>query len=244
MIDFNHKNPTEAINAAIDRGIMFDRKIQPRRNYLGGSAIGEECERKIQFKYFNVPEDDGKEISGQSLRRFAVGHALEDLAVKWFRAGGFDLRVKKPNGDQFGFSTFKDRIRGHIDGVFVGGHEFLKYPALWECKTMAEKYFKQCKKEGVRKSHPQYYDQVQIYMAYMQLTDNPAIFTATNKNDQMMLHQAIPFDADAAQKASDKAVRILQACDAGEILPRISNDPAFFKCRWCSWADHCHNLTI
>jgi len=166
------------------------------------------------------------------------------LAVKWFRAGGFDLRVAKADGSQFGFSTFKNRIRGHIDGVFVGGHELLKYPALWECKTMAEKYFKQCKKEGVRKSHPQYFDQVQIYMAYMQLTDNPTIFTAINKNDQMMLHQAIPFDADAAQKASDKAVRILQACDAGEILPRISNDPAFFKCRWCSWADHCHNLTI
>lgn len=243
MIDLNHRNPTEAINSAIDRGLVEKRKrTDPPRDYLGGSRLGVECERALQFEYYNAPPDDGKGFTGKSFRIFDVGHALEALAVEWLRGAGFDLRIQKPDGYQFGFETFGGRIRGHIDGVFVDGPPLIAYPALWECKSMGDKYWKDCKKNGVRKAHPVYYAQCQIYMAYMQLTDNPALFTAVNKNTQELLHEPVAFDADTAQKTSDKGVRVLQACDAGDLLPRISNDPTFFKCKWCNWNERCFQL--
>ena len=46
-------------------------------------------------------------------------------------------------------------------------------------------------------------------------------------------------DGARPQAASDKAVRILQACDAGEWLPRVSADPEHFECAWCAWRQRC-----
>ena len=45
--------------------------------------------------------------------------------------------------------------------------------------------------------------------------------------------------AEAKQAASDKAVQILRACDAGELLPRHTEDPEHFQCRFCDWKARC-----
>jgi hypothetical protein len=49
----------------------------------------------------------------------------------------------------------------------------------------------------------------------------------------------VPFDAGLAQAASDKAVRILQASEAGEWLPRIAVNPDHFECAFCAWQERC-----
>ena len=73
----------------------------------------------------------------------------------------------------------------------------------------------------------------------MDLTENPAILTCINKDTQELIHQPIPFNPKLAQDTSDKAVRILQACEAGELLPRIAANPDHFECKWCSYTDRC-----
>jgi hypothetical protein len=50
------------------------------------------------------------------------------------------------------------------------------------------------------------------------------------------------FDADLAQRMSDRGVRILQATDAGELLPRIATTSDFFECRFCPWSARCWGL--
>lgn len=45
-----------------------------------------------------------------------------------------------------------------------------------------------------------------------------------------------------AQRMSDRAVRILQATDAGGLLPRIATSRDFHECRMCPWADRCWGL--
>ena len=55
------------------------------------------------------------------LRIFDAGHQFEDLSIRWLRAAGFDLRTTGAGRRQFGFSIAGGRIRGHIDGVIVGG---------------------------------------------------------------------------------------------------------------------------
>ena len=231
-LDFNHKpSLADWINTVIDDALTADQaKITPR-DYLGGSRLGHACERALQFEFTATPKDDGKDFSGQSLRIFAIGHALEDLAVAWLRQAGFDLYTRKgnrPDGGQFGFSVASGRIRGHVDGVLAAGPEGfgLAVPALWECKTMNAKNWRACVKDGVIKSKPVYAAQIAVYQAYMNaqvpgISANPALFTAINKDTAELYHELVPFNADLAQRMSDRGVRILQATDAGELLPRI-----------------------
>ncbi len=86
--------------------------------------------------------------------------------------------------------------------------------------------------------------QVAVYQAYMEATvpgisQNPALFTAINKDTSEIYHELVPFDGGLAQKMSDKGVRIIQATEAGELLPRIAQSADFFECKFCDWSDRC-----
>jgi hypothetical protein len=244
MLDLNHRSPNEKLNALVDAAIVAHRAAQSPRNYLGGSRLGVECDRALQFEFFNTPKDSGKDFPGRVLRIFDFGHCLEDLTIKWLRMAGFDLRTQKPDGSQFGFSVAGDRIAGHIDGVLCGGPDLIKYPCLWENKSMNCKEWKKTAKEGVAKAHPEYAAQIAIYQAYMNLDENPALFTAENKDTAEILFELVPFNAGLAQKCSDRGVRILQACDAGEVLPRIASSSDFYLCKWCEWSDRCWQMNV
>ena len=248
MLDFNHRpSMTETVNAAIDAALTAENAARAPRDYLGGSRIGHPCERALQFEFAGAPKDDGADFTGKTLRIFAIGHALEDLAVQWLRAAGFDLYTRKGNrldGEQFGFSVAGGRIRGHVDGVIAAAALPFSVPALWECKTMNAKNWKETIAKGVAVAKPVYAVQIALYQAYMDaaipgVATNPALFTAINKDTAELHHELVPFDAELAQRMSDRAVRILQATEAGELLPRIARDRDFFECRMCPWANRC-----
>jgi len=243
-LDFNSKSPlSKAMNGVIDESLEKQNKKQTPRTYLGGSRLGVECERALQFEYFNTPKDEGKDFPGRVLRIFRRGHWAEDYLIECINDAGFDLRTEKPNSkEQYGFSVMQDKIQGHCDGVFLDGKGIFETPALWECKCIQEKDFNILKREGVQKKYPVYYGQMQVYQAYLQLTEHPAIFTAISANTMSIYWELVPFNPQAAQELSDKGVKIIQACENGELLPKMSNDPASYKCKWCSWCDRCHNL--
>lgn len=67
----------------------------------------------------------------------------------------------------------------------------------------------------------------------------PAAFTAINKDTAEMHHEQVPFDTNLAQRMSDRRVRILQATDPGELLPRIATTANFFDSRFCPWVARC-----
>lgn len=99
-------------------------------------------------------------------------------------------------------------------------------------------------KRGVTVSKPVYAAQIAIYQAYMETTvpgisTNPALFTAINKDTAELHHELVPFDGALAQRMSDKAVRIIRATEAHELLPRIAQSADFHECRMCAWADRC-----
>ncbi|SHF44428.1 PD-(D/E)XK nuclease superfamily protein [Ruegeria intermedia] len=250
MLDFNHRPcVAERINTAVDAALEAERAATPPRDYLGASRLGQPCERALQFEFAHAPKDEGQEFSGQTLRIFAIGHALEDLAIRWLRAAGFDLVTRKRDGGQFGFSVAGGRIRGHVDGIVMGAPAAmgLRTPALWECKTMNAKNWRETVAKGVTVAKPVYAAQIALYQAYMEesvpgIAANPALFTAINKDTAELHHELVPFDADLAQRMSDRAVRILRATDAGELLPRLAQSRDFFECRFCPWAERCWGL--
>ncbi len=243
LLDFNHreKKPdfADVVNALIDTALTAENAERPARDYLGGSRLGDACQRRLQYEYLKVPKDDGAEFTGRSLRIFALGHVLEELAIGWLRKAGFDLRTRNRHGEQFGFSAAGGRLQGHADGVIVAAPDGMAVPALWECKSANAKNWRDIARRGVVKAKPIYAAQIALYQAYLGLTDAPALFTAINKDSCEIWHELVPFDAERAQSASDKAVRILRACDAGELLPRHTEDPEHFECRFCAWKERC-----
>lgn len=253
MLDYNHSSTVaDRINALIDEGLEAENAARPSRSYLGGSRLGVACERALQFEYADAPRDDGRDFDGRTLRIFGAGHLFEDLAIGWLRKAGFELYTTKggrPDSEQFGFSAAGGRIRGHVDGIIAAGPEGLglEVPALWECKTMNARNWRACVKEGMAKAKPVYAAQIAVYQAYMEaqipgIAVNPALFTAINKDTAELHHELVPFDAGLAQTASDKAVRIIRATEAGELLPRIARSADFHECRFCAWSDRCWRL--
>ena len=253
MLDYNPTQSfAEVLNGLVDSALAAENASHTPRDYLGGSRVGHPCERALQFEFAGAPKDDGADFSGQTLRIFGIGHALEDLAIRWLRAAGIDLYTRKgnqPNGEQFGFAVAGGRIRGHVDGIINAAPAALKLgvPALWECKTMNARNWRACVKDGVAVSKPVYAAQIALYQAYMDaavpgLATNAALFTAINKDTAELYHELVPFNAELAQRMSDRAVRILRATDAGELLPRIARDRDHFECRMCSWANRCWSL--
>jgi hypothetical protein len=247
MIDLNHQPKFhEKVTALVDAALQAESSTREKRRYLGASRLGVACERALQFEYADAPVDPGAEFPGRTLRIFDVGHALEELAIRWLRLAGIDLHTRRKDGGQFGFSVANGRIQGHVDGVIADAPADLglTFPTLWEFKTMNDRNWKACVKSGVAVSKPVYAAQVAIYQAYMEpaipgISDNPALFTAINKDTQELWFELVPFDGGLAQRMSDRAVRVIQATEAGELLARIATDSSYYECKYCSWATRC-----
>lgn len=227
------------IRDVVDATILAEHEQKPRRTYIGGSSLGDECSRKIQYRYLNAPTDPEKAFSARTLRIFAMGHLLEDVMAKTLREAGFDLRTHNKDGEQFGFKVADGEIRGHIDGVICNGPTDMEFPCLWECKTANEKKFNDFVRNGVARANPVYAAQIALYQAYMDLTENPALFTVINKNNSDIYYELVPFNAELAQRTSDKAVNILTAAKAGDILPRVAQNQDYFACRMCEFQQTC-----
>ncbi|AIF82034.1 hypothetical protein I862_07400 [endosymbiont of Acanthamoeba sp. UWC8] len=239
MLEINQQKST-LINAHIDKYLMSIR--QPKRSYLGASRLGAECSRALQYEFL---EGCG-EINARTLRIFAIGHLFEALIIDWMKNSGFELATEDERGKQFGFEVAEGKIKGHIDGIIKDAPKKLglSYPAIWECKSLNNKSWNDTVKRGVAISKPIYAAQIALYQAYMEssipgISQNPALFTAINKDTAELYHELIPFDMERAQRMSDKAVNILRACDAGELLPRIAANPQYHICKLCSWRNKC-----
>ena len=244
MMDFNSSSSISGqVTALVDFGMQRLRSEEVPRDYLGASRLGVSCARALQYEFAKAPVDPGRDADGRLLRIFRRGHVIEDCMVDWLRAAGFDLRTRKANGDQFGFSAAGGRLQGHIDGVIVGGPEGFTYPALWENKCLGSKSWRDLEKSGLAVSKPVYAAQVAIYQAYLELHEQPANFTAVNADTMEIYTEVVPFDAALAQRMSDRALTVISATEAGELLPRAFHDPTHFECRMCAWQDRCWRNT-
>ena len=183
--------------------------------------------------------DPEKGFSGRLLRIFERGHRTEDMAIRWLRLAGFQLKTEDGQGQQFGFSVANGRLRGHVDGVLISGPEGFAYPALWENKCLGAKSWRDVEKRKLAVSKPVYAAQIALYQTYLGLHEHPALFTAVNADTMEVYAELIPFDAGLAQRMSDRAVRVIEATEAGDLLPRAFTDSTHFECKFCAWADRC-----
>ena len=57
------KDLENQISDAVDEKIVENNKKITKRNYIGASSIGEECSRKIQYRFMNYPSDPEREFT-------------------------------------------------------------------------------------------------------------------------------------------------------------------------------------
>lgn len=246
---------SEQINAKIDAALERHVAVQKPRGYLGGSRVGLDCLRQLGYEYFRSRENFAAyqaaashehltphTFPGKVIRRFELGHMHEDLTALWLRRAGFELDTHKPDGGQYGFYAARDpetgeaRFSGHFDGIVRAGPVSMPYPALWEHKIMASKKWRECQERGVRHVYPVYFYQMQTYMAYADLRN--ALFTALNTDTSELLFELVPFETEAAQWATDRAVRVLTASSPEE-LPRVASNDTDYRCKFCPFAEQC-----
>jgi hypothetical protein len=232
-LDFNRANLSDRpINKLVND--LIERSETPSENYrqyLGASAIGSECLRKVQYDWMCDPQFPGriKDI-------FERGHFFEDVTRQHLIAAGF----KFAPAEQQEFKAADGLFRGHADGIIVAGPQLpaLRYPFLWEHKCLGAKGWKAIERDGLTGLYAVYAAQVAIYQAYLDVT-NPALFSVVNADSCERLNFLVPFDAALAQATSDRAVTIIEATRAGELLSRITENPEDWRCKMCSHRERC-----
>ena len=234
MLDFNKANLSAAsISIAINDAIeAAEPPEENTRQYLGASAVGSECLRKIQFDWMVNPTHPSR-----TRDIFRRGHLFEELTRQHLIGAGFQFAPD----DRLGFRAADGLFRGHADGILVSGPVLhgVGYPCVWEHKALGDKGWKSLERDGLEKAYPGYAAQVWLYQAYLDVTEHPAIFTAVNANTCERLHMLHPFNAERAQAWSDRAVAVIKATVAGELLPRAYDDPTDWRCRLCGHRERC-----
>jgi hypothetical protein len=236
VLNFNRKIlSAEPINELINQ--LIDAAEPPGENYrqyLGASAIGSDCLRKTQYDWFCDPQFPGriKDI-------FARGHFFEEVTRQHLIKAGF----KFAPAERLEFLAADGLFRGHADGIIIDGPVVpgLLYPCCWEHKCLKDKGWKAIERDGLTGLYKTYAAQVACYQAYLDVT-NPAVFSVVNADTCDRLHFLVPFDAQLAQMMSDRAVTIIEATRAGELLDRIASTPDDWRCKMCSWQKRCWRL--
>jgi hypothetical protein len=236
LVDFNRAHLSieplnVALNDAIERAVATTAELP--RPYLGASIAGDECLRKVQFDWWCKPV-----LAARTREIFARGHYFEDRARQHLIAIGFKFAPP----EALPFTAANGALRGHADGIIIAGPDlpgmYFNYPFVWECKAINAKNWRALERDGLEKTFPKYAAQVALYQAYLDIT-NPALFTAVNADTCELLHLLIPFNAERAQAASDRAVMIIEATRASELLPRAYDDPSDWRCRMCAHVERC-----
>lgn len=208
------------------------RQGEPARGYLGASVIGHACDRYLwlSFRWAGAEAFDGR-----MLRLFEHGHHAEPRFVAELRMIGATVHEVGEDGKQFGVQACGGHFRGHLDGRALGLPEAPKTPHVLEFKTHNAKSFKALQDKGVREAKPMHWAQMQVYMLLTGMTR--AMYLAENKDTAELYEERVHLDKEAAQALIERAQRII---DAAEPPLRLSDDPAWFACKFCPFHAQCH----
>lgn len=187
-----------------------------------------ECDRALwyTFRWVTPPQP----IPGRNLSIFRTGDRWEEVLVADLEAIGVEVY-----GQQDRIRLVGGHVRGKCDGKGIGVPEAPKTEHLFEFKSSNDKGFKEIVKNGCREAKPLHYGQVQLGMHMWGLTR--AGYLVVNKNDDERYFERIEYDVDFCLRLIARLERII---NAPEPPARLSEDPEFFKCRFCDHHAICH----
>jgi len=142
LIDFNRTEASAepvsiAINAVLEAGARAEEETT--RGYLGASAVGHPCSRKVQYDWVCDPVHPTR-----TRDIFARGHFLEEQSRQHFKKAGFRLADK----DRLEFTALDGWLRGHADGILLSGPNLpdVAYPCF---KGINQKSWRSLERDGL-----------------------------------------------------------------------------------------------
>lgn len=215
---------------------IYDWYVSQRKSehrpHLGGSQIGNSCDRALfyQFRHADLAVFDGR-----MLRLFETGDREEGRIVANLRSVGMTVWDRDPDtGKQIRFTDCSGHFALSLDGVVEGVPES-GVPHTAEFKTASDKNFKAIKAKGIEAAKPIYWAQAQIGMHKSGLTR--CLFVVVNKNTDEIYIERIRYDPAMGLQLVARAHRIIFT---DQPPARISNDPAWFECKFCTFHNVCH----
>ncbi len=239
---------------------------EPRR-HLGASVIGHECSRYLwyNFRWCVEDNDDFSDKSGEepvytrenharALRLFNRGHLEENRFVSYLRGIGCKVSTHEfpPEFDKYGNQITEGKqwriappeLHGHFGGSLDA---IITFPEEWdieprsvlgEFKTSNAKQFEKLIKEGtggMRLAKHQHFVQASIYGKHYGLTH--CLYCVTCKDDDRLWLELVKLNPNTADTSVEKAKRIIFATEPPS---KLSSDPKFWQCKYCSASQVCH----
>lgn len=207
----------------IDQGYDRDKR-EVAREYIGASIVGHPCDALLAFNLRGFPND---EPSPRLKRIFQLGHILEDEIVKDLK-GRADVRVWEVDaltGKQHAYEEYGGHVVCHMDGHIQLDDSDDEVMVL-EIKSMNDASFTKFKSSGVKRSHPQYFAQLQMMMGMSGIAK--AFFIAMNKNTCEYHAQIVDFDPFEYGFLRERTARALEGR-----AQKVATDESDWRCRGC-----------
>lgn len=229
------KDIGEELRKAVDKAYCDASYAEPHRPHLGASVIGSACDRQIWYGFRWAKK---VKHTGRVVRLFSRGHHEEPRFAEQLGKIGAKITLIDPTtGEQWRFSMFGGHFAGSGDGLISGLEKFgLAGQGVLECKTHNDKSFKKLQEKGVLTSKPVHFAQTQVYMHYSGC--KWALYIAVNKNDDELYMEIVPYVERTAAHLIARAEAIIRLPSPPR---RISDDPAWFECKWCDYYEICHH---
>lgn len=217
----------------LDEEYSREKYPSEHRNHLGISIIGEECWRQLWygFRWVKLEQHEGR-----MRRLFNRGHREEPQFEDFLLWAGVKLRSINPEtNSQYKLSLVDGHYGGSTDGIgLISWLEDL--PVILEYKTHKDKLFNQLKNEGLRKAHPKHWAQMCGYGKDFKIKHG--LYGAVNKDTDERRFFFYELDWNYALELEKKASDIIYA----KIPPaKVSEQPAYWKCKFCSFKGICHD---
>ena len=245
---------TKKINVVIDDAwLKKGHATDWRRPHLGGSMIGEECERKLwySFRWYAAPR-----FSGRMFRLFETGNLEERRIADDLRAIGCKLLNADPD-PQHRVNCLGGHVGGSLDGGIVSGVPGAENTFhILEMKTHShDSFLKLCGFKLTKNGNGEYrayrdsghmlsastmYEKPLHYaqmMFYMGLTGKTrALYVAKNKNDDALAFERVEFVKAKFDGLMMKAERVVFS---PKQLYKIG-DKDYWECKFCQFKEVCH----
>lgn len=210
-----------------------ESKSDEPRSHLGASALGHVCDRWLwlSFRWAVQPK-----FPGRILRLFRRGQNEEATIISDLRAIGMDVRkLSAQHRVDFG-----SHVSGSLDAIIDKGvPEAPKKKHIAEFKTHSKKSFDDLVKNGVEKSKPEHFVQMQVYMHGTDI--DRALYLAVCKDNDEIYTERVRYDKEVAEKYIRRG-HYLALSD--RMPPPISTDPSWYQCKFCDAHEFCHSTRL
>lgn len=210
---------------------------QGHRNHLGASELGDECWRKLWYGFRWTKREV---FNGRMMRLFNVGHSAEPRFVAYLRGLGFEVKEFAEDGKQFRISGAMGHYGGSLDGLCKAPPRYeLSEDIIFlnEFKTNGTgKGFDEVEQKGIAKAKPRHFAQMSQYGYHYKI--KYGLYMIENKNDSNITIKIVELDWSLGAQLEKKANDVIFSKGAP---PRISDNPAFFNCKFCHQAGICHS---